>query len=149
MAASRLLAPDRRREANGQELIGDIGRRNSAAGLPGNPLSYAQNFYAHYPKVALGHWPPFFYLVQAAWTLPFTPSRTSVMLLMAVLTAILATVLCQTIWEEFSLEAGIAAALLFLSLPVIEESSSMLMSEILLTLLVLLAVLAYGRYLDT
>src|SRR5260370_33340512 len=71
------------------------------------------------------------------------------MLLMAVLTAILATVLCETIWKEFSLEAGIASALLFLSLPVIEAFSGMLMSEILLTLLVLLAALAYGRYLDT
>jgi len=120
-----------------------------SAGLPGNPLSYARNFYLHYPKVALGHWPPFFYVVQAAWTLPFTPSRTSVMLLMAALTALLATVLCQTIWEEFSLAAGVAAAILLLSLPVVEEFSSLLMSEILLTLLVFLAVLAYGRYLDT
>jgi hypothetical protein len=120
-----------------------------SAGLPGNPLSYARNFYLHYPKVALGHWPPFFYMVQAAWTLPFTPSRTSVILLMAALTALLATVLCQTIWGEFSLGAGVAAAILFLSLPVIEEFSSLVMSEILSALLVVLAVLAYGRYLDT
>jgi len=120
-----------------------------SAGLPGNPLSYARNFYVHYPKVALGHWPPFFYVVQAAWTLPFTPSRTSVMLLMAALTALLATVLCQTIRKEFSLGAGVAVAILLLSLPIIEEFSSLLMSEILLTLLVLSAVLAYGRYLDT
>ncbi|HEY6391026.1 MAG TPA: glycosyltransferase family 39 protein [Bryobacteraceae bacterium] len=120
-----------------------------SAGIPGNPISYARNFYAHYPKVALGHWPPFFYVVQAAWTLPFTPSRTSVILLMAALTALLATVLCQTIWKEFSLGAGIAVAILLLSLPVIEEFSTLVMSEILLTLLVLSAVLAYGRYLDT
>jgi Dolichyl-phosphate-mannose-protein mannosyltransferase len=132
-----------------------------SAGLPGNPLSYARNFYLHYPKVALGHWPPFFYMVQAVWTLPFTPSRTSVILLMAALTALLATVLCQTICGEFSLPseprpsgsgtlaAGVAAAILFLSLPVIEEFSSLVMSEILSALLVLLAVLAYGRYLDT
>jgi hypothetical protein len=120
-----------------------------SAGLPGNPLAFARNFYLHYPKVALGHWPPFFYIVQAAWTLPFTPSRTSVILLMAALTALLATVLCQTIWEEFSLGAGVTAAILFLSLPVIEGFSSLVMSEILLTLLAFLAVLAYGRYLDT
>ena len=118
-------------------------------GLPGKPLAYAHNFYNHYPKVALGHWPPFFYIVQAAWTLPFTPSRTSVMLLMAALTALLATALTKTIWEEFSLGAGVLAGVTLLSLTVIQEFSSLLMSEILLTLLVFLATLAYGRYLDT
>src|SRR5438309_11882614 len=80
-------------------VTGLLVRDYVAAGLPWNPLFYAQNFYVHYPKVALGHWPPFFYLVQAAWTLPFTPSRTSVILLMAVLTAIPATVFCQSLTE--------------------------------------------------
>ncbi len=119
------------------------------AGFPGSPLSYARNYYLHYPKVALGHWPPFFYIVQTAWTLIFTTSRTSVMLLMAVITALLATVLCEALREEFSVAIGVAAAALFISLPVIEEFSDVLMAEMLVALLLLLAVLAYGRYLDT
>src|SRR2546423_1423416 len=52
-----------------------------AAGFPGNPLGYAKKYYEHYPKVALGHWPPFFYVVQTAWTLPFGASRVSILLL--------------------------------------------------------------------
>jgi Dolichyl-phosphate-mannose-protein mannosyltransferase len=120
-----------------------------AAGFPGPPLPYARNYYLHYPKVALGHFPPFFYVVQAAWTLVFTTSRTSVMLLMAVITALLATVLCESLRHEFSLAMGMGAAALFISLPVIEELSHLLMAEMLVALLVLLAVLAYGRYLDT
>ena len=120
-----------------------------AAGFPGSPLPYARNYYLHYPKVALGHWPPFFYAVQAAWTLLFGTSRTSVMLLMAALTAVLATLLCEILRKEFSLAMGIAAGALFLSLPVIEEYSRLVMAEMLIALLVLLAVVAYGRYLDT
>jgi hypothetical protein len=120
-----------------------------AAGFPGPPLPYARNYYLHYPKVALGHWPPFFYVVQAAWTLVFTTSRTSVMLLMAAITALLATAVCEILREEFSLVMGMSAAALFISLPVIEEFSHLLMAEMLVTLLVFLAVLAYGRYLDT
>jgi hypothetical protein len=120
-----------------------------AAGFPGSPLPYARDYYLHYPKVALGHWPPFFYLVQAAWTLVFTTSRTSVMLLMAAITALLATVLCESLRDEFSLAVGMGAAALMISLPAIEESSHLLMAEMLVALLVLLAVLAYGRYLDT
>ena len=120
-----------------------------AAGFPGSPLPYARNYYLHYPKVALGHWPPFFYVVQAAWTLLFTTSRTSVMLLMAAITALLATLLCELLRKEFSLAMGMSAAALFISLPVIEEFSQMLMAEMLVALLVLLAALAYGRYLDS
>jgi len=120
-----------------------------AAGFPGSPLPYARNYYLHYPKVAMGHWPPFFYVVQAAWTLLFTTSRTSVMLLMAAITALLATILCEVLRKEFSLTMGMSAAALFISLPVIEEFSHLLMAEMLVAILVLLAVLAYGRYLDT
>src|SRR4051794_28093637 len=36
-----------------------------ATGFPGRPQQYAENYYLHYPKVALGHWPPVFYLMQA------------------------------------------------------------------------------------
>ncbi len=53
------------------------------------PMEFAENYYVHYPEVALGHWPPTFYVVQALWTLPFSASRGSVILLMSVLTAIL------------------------------------------------------------
>jgi hypothetical protein len=120
-----------------------------AAGFSQSPLPYARNYYLHYPKVALGHWPPFFYVVQAAWMLLFTTSRTSVMLLMAAITALLATVLCEILREEFSLALGMSAAALFISLPIIEEFSHLVMTELLVALLVLLAVLAYGRYLDT
>ncbi|HSR09093.1 MAG TPA: glycosyltransferase family 39 protein [Bryobacteraceae bacterium] len=120
-----------------------------AAGFPGPPMPYARSYYLHYPKVALGHWPPFFYVVQAAWTLPFGTSRTSVLLLMAAITALLATILCEVLRDEFSLALGMAAAALFISLPVIEEFSGLVMAEMLVALLVLLAVLAYGRYLDS
>jgi hypothetical protein len=30
-----------------------------------NPLAFAEQYYARYPKVALGHWPPGYYLLQA------------------------------------------------------------------------------------
>jgi hypothetical protein len=130
-------------------ITGLMVRDYIAAGFPGPPLPYARNYYLHYPEVALGHWPPFFYVLQAAWTLVFTASRTSVIVLMAAITALLATVLCEALREEFSLALGMGAAALMISLPVIQEFSLLLMAEMLVALLVILAVLAYGRYLDT
>ena len=61
-----------------------------ASGFHSGPMTYAKDYYDHYPKVALGNWPPFFYMIQSAWTLPFSPSHASVLRLMAVLTALLA-----------------------------------------------------------
>src|SRR5579862_157793 len=130
-------------------ITGLMVRDYIAAGFPGPPLPYARNYYLHYPQVALGHWPPFFYVAQAAWTLLFPASRTSVMLLMAAITALVATVLCEALREEFSLLLGMGAAALLISLPIIEEFSSLLMAEMLVALLLLLAVLAYGRYVAT
>ena len=28
-------------------------------GIPEHPMKFARNYYDHYPKVALGNWPPF------------------------------------------------------------------------------------------
>src|SRR5581483_2252875 len=57
---------------------------------PVSPMEFARNFYYHYPKVAFGHWPPFFYVVQGFWMILFSASRTSVRLELAFTTALLA-----------------------------------------------------------
>jgi len=40
-----------------------------------NPLAYATEFYLHYPKLSIGHWPPAYYALisPAFWVLPATP----------------------------------------------------------------------------
>ena len=119
------------------------------SGFAKRPLEYARDYYVHYPKVALGHWPPFFYLVQAVWTLAFAPSRTAVMLLMGAITALLATLLSETISKEMSFGIGAGVSALFISLPIVERFSAAVMSELLLSSLLFLAMLSYGRYLDT
>src|SRR5689334_16872386 len=39
--------------------------------LGSNPVSFAESYYAHYPKFALGHWPPLFYGLEALWFAAF------------------------------------------------------------------------------
>ena len=34
-------------------------------GLPGSPMRFARAYYQHWPRVAIGHWPPLFYPFQA------------------------------------------------------------------------------------
>ena len=54
-----------------------------------SPLRFAEEYYHHYPKVAFGHWPPFFYMLQAVWMAVFSAARTSVRLQIACTTALL------------------------------------------------------------
>ena len=120
-----------------------------AAFQPVSPMRFAENYYLHYPKVALGHWPPFFYVVQSAWTLLFSPSRVSVLLLMALLTTLLAVTVHLAIRSEFGPKAGIAVGLLLLALPLTQIYSKMIMAEILVALLNFCAVLCFGRFLNS
>ncbi len=105
-------------------------------------------FYEHYPKVALGVWPPSFYLVQSVWTLPFGVSRMSVLLLMASLAAGVATLIYGALRREFGILPAAAAALLWLCGPLAREYYSMIMAETLGTLTMLGATLFWGRFLD-
>ncbi len=55
-------------------------------GLPGNPVTFAKDFYVHYPRVAFGLWPPLFHMLSGVWMLAFGTDRMSVMFLLAALT---------------------------------------------------------------
>jgi hypothetical protein len=66
-------------------------------GLPGNPLTFAKEFYIHYPRVAFGLWPPLFHLCSGVWMLAFGTGRMSIMVMLAALTAIWAWLLYRTI----------------------------------------------------
>ena len=122
--------------------------QRSAAPLKAFGPSAPGGFYEHYPKVALGVWPPFFYLVQSAWTLPFGESRMSVLLLMASLAAGVATLIYGALRREFGMLPAAAAALLWLCGPLAREYYGMIMAETLGTLTMLGATLFWGRFLD-
>ena len=82
---------------------------------------FAKNYYLHYPKVSIGHWPPLFYVAQAVWTLVFPASRASLLLLMACITSVVAFALYRAVASEMGSFAGIAAGLFLISLPVTQE----------------------------
>ncbi len=105
-------------------------------------------FYAHYPKVALGVWPPAFYTVQTAWTLLFGVSRTSVLMLMATIAGAVGVVMYRVVKAEFGLFAGCLAPFLWLSAPLVRMHYGMIMAEMLSTLTMFSATVFWGRYLD-
>jgi len=129
-------------------VTGLVVRDYVAAGFPGNPLRFASNYYEHYPKVALGHWPPVFYVGQSAWTLVFGAGRVSVLALMATLAALAAVVIFWFLYTETGPGLAMIGALLFLAFPLVQRASAAVMTEIPICLLMMLAAFSFGRFLE-
>jgi hypothetical protein len=119
-----------------------------ANGFPGYPLEFAKSYYLHYPKVALGAWPPFFYLVEASWMLAFSPFRPSVLLLSGVITVSSASILLLVVRRQFGIILAFLAGAAYVLLPTVQASTASVMIDGLVALLELLAALLLARYVD-
>lgn len=113
------------------------------------PMKFAEDFYLHHPYLAIGHWPPAFYVLEGIWMLIFSPSRISVMLLMALVTGALAITTYEALRKEVSRCLAVIAALLLICVPVIQKYTSAVMVDLLVGLLSFWAVLRLAKYLET
>jgi hypothetical protein len=97
---------------------------------PPDPMPWAINYYLHYPKVALGHWPPGYFVLQAGWWLLFPPGRVSAMLFNAVAAnaaALLFYVLASRIRPGWP--ALLCSGLLLVS-PLLQQAAAQMMSDL-------------------
>jgi hypothetical protein len=124
-------------------------RNYIAAGLPHQPMRFAEDFYLHYPKMAMGHWPPAAYVLFAIWMLTFGAGRTSVLLLLALLNAACALLLFRAARRVLSLSAAHLVAITFLLLPQVQSHAAMVMLEVPLTLVSFITVLVFDRWLHS
>jgi hypothetical protein len=129
-------------------ITGLMMRDYVAAHKPVSFRKYAENYYLHYPKVALGHWPPFFYVVEAAWGLVLPATRTSLLFLMAFITAAMAFTLTCILERDFGRLLAAAAGVFLILLPVMQSYSGMIMADTLVGLLSFWAVLLFARFLE-
>jgi hypothetical protein len=114
-----------------------------------SPVNFVENFYLHYPKVAIGHWPPGYYFVQFFWTVLFPTTISSLLYLQAVLLAATSAVLFSMARSRFGpLAAGVLCAVFLILYPT-QELASEMMSEPLLAFVTLLASWAIASYFET
>ena len=110
------------------------------AGMPAHPIAFAQDFYDHYPKVALGHWPPGFYLIETVWfSIAGSSLASTRVLCMALVLACGSLMFFMT--RPVGAIFGMTAAALFLSAPVVLRSSPLIMSDFAVALLFVSAML--------
>ena len=120
-----------------------------AGGHLASPRGFVEQYYAHYPKIGLFMWPPFFHGTEAVWDLVFNPSRPSALLYEAFLTALLATSIFWLVRREHSLRMALASGAVFVLLPLVQISTQTVMADGLVALLVFWATIAMIRYLET
>ena len=130
-------------------VTGLMVREYLTSGFSETPMRFATRYYQAYPQVSFGHWPPFFYIVQAVWTLAAPPSRISALLLIALISTALTVLLFHVAETLSGTVAAVLTSALFLLLPLRQALSSMVMAETLITLLALCAMLAWARFFQT
>jgi 4-amino-4-deoxy-L-arabinose transferase-like glycosyltransferase len=97
--------------------------------LGSNPMAFATEFYLHYPKISIGHWPPAYYALLSPifFILPPTPATAfAVNLLIAALPSALAGLLAARLTR---LSLGIVVALLSALTPVAIEGQAFFMVD--------------------
>ncbi len=114
-----------------------------------HPMRYAESYYERFPKVAIGHYPPGFYLVASVGLLPFRSGGTF-LVLMNLLNAG-AGLLLYWFGRRMLRHDGQAAmiAFLYVALPQTRTYTAIVMADLLLVVLSLLAALSFLRFLQS
>lgn len=130
-------------------LTGLVIRDYSLSGLHSRPFEFAKVYYLHYPKFALGMFPPLFHFLLGAWLL-FSPGTfAGALAFMALVTACLAWQVHEMLLPEYGAWAAGAAACILIFLPIIRELSSEVMVDSLVALCGLAVVRYTARFLDS
>jgi hypothetical protein len=117
--------------------------------IPRSPLTYLKNFHSYYPLVGIGHWGPFYYLIEAVWMLVVSTSRSAMLLLSATVT--MATGLCcyAFVVHRLGRLAAIFVAFAVVLSPIVQRASGEVMLDMPVAFFCVAAMMAYGRFLDT
>lgn len=115
-------------------------------GLGEHPLRYAERYYQHYPRIALGHFPPLFAAVEGVWFLIAPISYASALVMVGLLAASVGMGVAWICARWFPFPLAFGSGLAWLLLPITRRGTEAFMAEMLLTLTILLAVIGFSRH---
>lgn len=119
-----------------------------ATALGKNPIAFLRDYHLRLPFFAIGVWPPFFYFLEGAWMEVFGVDRTSVLWMIAVSAAGLATLLFWILRREFDFWTAVPAAAAFFLIPVVQWSSCLVMADLTCSLLALASIVFFARFVE-
>lgn len=127
-------------------LNGYVIARYAADAFGANPMAYVENFYVHYPKISLGHWPPAFYAAFAPlfWVLPATPATAMIVnLLLCAIPPVLVALMLLPMHGRAAARGGAALAAFT---PVALEGNAFFMLDAVTSALCLAATMLWIAY---
>jgi hypothetical protein len=98
-------------------------------GLGRNPITFAEEYYRSYPKIAPGMWPPLFHVGLGLFLLPHWPPQGAALVLLAAIVAWASWRLYRIVSLFASRTTGFLLALLFLSTPIVVAMTSNIMLD--------------------
>ncbi len=111
-----------------------------------DPLKFATRTYLEYPKVGIGHWPPFGYLLQGLWMRATGIGRIQALLLVLVFAVLAAFVLYELLWPDAGRPLAVGAAIFWLLENATMRSYEQVMMDIPVVLASLLALVIFRQY---
>ena len=118
------------------------------AGFPRPAVDYALHYYARYPKVAFGHWPPVFYTIQGIWYTLFGVSRGSAIALTSTISIVFLVILFQCLRRWVTAPAAFLASMLVSGSFVFQYVNSIFMADMLVAVFSFGAIWCFSIYLD-
>lgn len=114
------------------------------AGFP-SPMAWARDYYAHFPRLSIGHWPPGWYVVEAPFFALFRPAPYTAAIISALLAGLPGVVVLWAGERIGKRGWGLALAIAYALLPVTLEGARYILLDQPLALVVALAVIAWQR----
>lgn len=138
-----LINPDEGAHYVNALFIGDWIR----AGFP-SPMAYAQAYYAHFPRLSIGHWPPGWYLVQSPIFTLLRPSPLGALAISAFVAALPAAAIAWALDRMGHRLLGLTLALAYLFLPLVADGARYILLDQPVALVVALAAIGWARAAD-
>lgn len=116
--------------------------------LGANPLGFATDFYLHYPKISIGHWPPAYYGFLGILFLAISPSPEHAFLVNLLVSALPAAGVAVALLHATSASTALLGTAVYAVAPVVLESYSFFMLDQALAGCVVAATFAWVAYSD-
>jgi hypothetical protein len=124
-------------------------RDYAVSGFHTRPFAYAEQYYLHYPKFAIGMFPPFFHILLAGWLLAGPGTYSAALVFIALITASMAALIRGLLIRQYGGLLATSAACVVIFLPIVRDLTSEVMLDGMIALFGLLVVLATSRLLDS
>ena len=113
-----------------------------------SPIAYARNYYLYLPYFAIGVWPPLFYAIEAGWAALFGVTRESLLWMIALCGAGLATLLYSILKKCFDEWTAAAGGAMLLFVPAVQWSACVVMVDLACSLFALAAIVFFLRFVE-